>query len=244
MLEILDRHLPRVIYTPGSATTLVATTYLDTPEGFFYDLARQDRGMRSMKVRLREYFALTDDAERRILAPQAHCYLERKERAGQTRLKQRVRLDKHLAAAVVERRAELPGAGPEARVLQQELSRRSLQPALVSIYERRVWGGDDDTDLRVTFDERIRFHIAPAGLYDEVEAMSPEILGPPIGVGPKRLIEVKHARKTPLPSWLEQLLSPLDDAGRYSKFVDGMQQSQRTPRFVPSLTLPVISGKG
>lgn len=243
VLATLDEHLPAVVYTPGSVTTLVATTYLDTPGGRYYRAARAAGGARSLKLRIREYFPLGADERRAILARRDHCYLERKQREGDVRLKQRVTVAKNLVTAIVERRAQLEGAGPEAEALRHELATQSLVPVLVSVYERRVWGSDSGTDLRITFDERLRFYVPPPHLYDELDALDPAELGAPVGIGPKRILELKHARGAALPAWLETLTAPLPGSGAYSKFVDGMGQRRQSPRFLPALTEPVIAIK-
>jgi hypothetical protein len=219
LIEELRRRLPLVRYQDADVS-FVATTYLDTRDGHYLALSDRHDGRRSLKLRIREY--LWRDA-----AGMHHrdtCFLERKERVGEVRLKQRVELAKRDVMRVVLGDRPLRGAGGEAAAIRQELESYRLRPAITTAYERIVFG--DDTRLRVTYDERVAFHPPPRGLYNMVPALTPDVLGPPLARGPSRILELKEPSGTPTPDWLEALLAPLAAAPGYSKFRDGMKAMQ------------------
>lgn len=237
VLTRLSKDLPVVTYGDGPPTTLVSTLYFDTAENYYLERARAGNGVSSIKVRAREYFPITNDGDRRVLGQSSHCYLERKERAGTIRQKYRVRLEKGELTPVIEHVLALP---EECGILRDEIRSRVLEPAMISMYERRVWGGTND--LRVTFDERIRYYKPPSRLYDELTAMTPAQLGPPTALGPKRILEVKHSALAPLPDWLVSLVAEFPEATGFSKFLDGMTGMAKHRRHPRSLTQPVLKG--
>jgi hypothetical protein len=107
---------------------------------------------------------------------------------------------------------------------------------MISMYERRVWGREG---LRITLDERIRYYRPPPGVYKQLKALAPDELGEPVAVGPKRILEVKHAAGQVQPAWLVTLLSELPEATGFSKFIDGMQKLEDSPESGMKLTRPV-----
>ena len=218
VLVQLETHLPVLIYNSGPATSLVATAYFDTPDRKYLNLAKAGGTVSSIKVRAREYFPISDDEERRVLNQYSHCYLERKERTGTIRNKDRVRIDKSDLNPIIRHEKHVPGAS---QILSDEIRTNSLAPALVSMYERRVWG--DGSDLRITLDERIRYYQPPIRMYDDISAMTPSELGWAIAPGPKRILEVKHAAEVPVPTWLSTVLAELPEATGFSKYLDGMK---------------------
>lgn len=234
VLAKLAAHLPVVTYGDAPATTLVATLYFDTPDQYYLERARSAGKLSSIKVRAREYFPVSDDVERRVLEQAQHCYLERKERTGTIRDKTRVRIGKEDLAPIIEHIIDVPGTSA---ILREEIRNRSLVPAMISMYERRVWGNDED--LRITLDERIRYYRAPDRVYDGLTALQPSELGNPAAAGPKRILEVKHAASTSLPPWLATLLAELPEATGFSKFLDGMQKLEKSQRGHMNLTRPL-----
>lgn len=234
VLGELSRRLPVVTYKNTPPTTLVATLYYDSPEGYYLQRAKAGGGISSIKIRAREYIPISDDEDRQVLGQSTHCYLERKERTGTVRQKYRLRIPKEDLGPIVEHMLDLP---EDTKILRDEIRSHVLVPAVISMYERRVWGGD--RDLRVTFDERIRYYKPPNRLYDSYTAMTPAALGTPSAVGPKRILEVKHASQAPLPPWLADLVAELPEATGFSKFLDGMARIAKGGRSLPSLTRPV-----
>ncbi len=234
VLEQLGRHLPVMVYKDAPPTTLVATLYFDTPDRYYLERARNGEGQSSIKVRAREYLPITNDQERTVLGHSEFCYLERKERLGTIREKYRIKIAKTQLAPIIGRNVDLP---IECDLLRNEVRKRKLQPALISMYERRVWGQDDD--LRVTLDERIRYYRPDSQPFQSASALSPAQLGHPAAIGPKRILEVKHSAQQPLPEWLATLVGQLPEATGFSKFLDGMAKLENGRRGSTSLTRPV-----
>ncbi len=233
VLEELNAHLPVVSYGDAPATTLVATVYFDTFDQYFLRRALSGDNLSSVKVRAREYLPISDDEERRVLGHAEHCYLERKERTGTIRDKYRIRIEKKELAPIIAHEQQLPDG---ADLLQSEIHKRNLAPAMISMYERRVWGSEG---LRITLDERIRYYRPPEAMYEKLAAMAPSELGPPGAAGPKRILEVKHAAGEEQPTWLVDLLAELPEATGFSKFIDGMRKLGNTPKQGVKLTRPL-----
>jgi hypothetical protein len=219
LCRILAEGLPIVSYVAGATRTLVATTYLDAIGLDYSTLAVRSAADRSIKVRVREYVALLGDANRPRLLASPTCYLERKERVGQLRIKQRVELDKADLAGILDRQVPLPG-DDSVGDLRAEIERRELEPVLVTVYGRRVFG--EDGGLRVTVDEGVEFYRPLPELYQGVKALTPSVLGEPIGDMPGCVLEVKEPRDAATPVWIEELLAGLTVADQFSKFRHGV----------------------
>ncbi|HEU5059289.1 MAG TPA: VTC domain-containing protein [Kofleriaceae bacterium] len=222
ILTMLATRLPVVSYSPGSTRTFMVTTYLDSPERAYLSMVERSAGHLSLKVRVREYMPLTEangEPERLVVGPT--CFLERKERVGEMRVKQRIEVRKADVARVLRGEAALAGDRTVVSALRAELDSRDLEPVLVSRYVRRVFGSD--RGLRVTFDEKIGFHAPPEQLYDGVAALTPEVLGEPIGHGPDHILELKEPHSVDTPSWLVDVVEALEPADQFSKFRDGMR---------------------
>ncbi|HTE55854.1 MAG TPA: VTC domain-containing protein [Kofleriaceae bacterium] len=222
LVGALGEELPVVTYAPGTTRTLVVTTYLDSSALDYLRQIDRTAGHRSIKMRVREYIALHvdhDGAPQLVAAPT--CYLERKERVGQIRLKQRIEIPKSIVAAVLRREIELAGDDEVVKALRAEVSRRALQPVLVSGYLRREFGADGG--LRVTLDEHIEFFRPPAALYEGSEALTPAVLGEAADRGPAYLVEVKEPHGSFTPPWLERVMAGLEPADHFSKFREGMR---------------------
>jgi len=222
ILAALGYRLPLMSYVPGSSRSFVVTTYLDSSERAYLSMVERSAGHLSLKVRVREYMPLREaNGQPEKLLSGATCFLERKERVGQLRVKQRIELPKAEIAAVL--RGEMPLAGDRTVVsaLRAELDAHDLEPVLVSRYMRRVFGSD--RGLRVTVDEDIGFHAPPQRLYEQVAALTPEVLGTPVGRGPDHILELKEPSALDTPAWLVSLLDELEPADRFSKFRDGMR---------------------
>lgn len=223
ILGLLSARLPVVSYSPGSTRTFVVTTYLDSREREYLAMMEKSGGHLSLKVRVREYMPVCEaNGEPERVLPGALCFLERKERVGELRVKQRIELAKADVGRVLRRESQLSGDHTVISALRAEIDSRELEPVLVSRYVRRVFGSD--RDLRVTFDEELGFHAPPGRLYDSgVPALTPEVLGDPIGLGPGHILEIKEPRMFDTPDWLVALLDELEPADQFSKFRAGMQ---------------------
>ena len=222
VLTALGMRLPVVSYSPGSTRTFVVTTYLDSSGRDYLSMVEKSAGHLSLKVRVREYMPLHEaNGEPERLMPGATCFLERKERVGELRVKQRIELPKSDVARVLRGESPLAGDRTVVSALRAELDSRDLEPVLVSRYVRRVFGSD--RALRVTFDEKIGFHMPPERLYEGVPAMTPDVLGEPVGHGPEHILELKEPRSLDTPDWLMALVDRLEPADQFSKFRDGMR---------------------
>lgn len=219
VLDQLGQRLPLLSYAPGSTLTYVVTTYFDSPARDYLAAIERTGGHLSLKLRVREYLAVLDRDE--ALMPARSCFLERKERVGDVRLKQRIELAKSELARVMRRDTALEGDEAVVRALEGELAARALEPVLVSGYRRRVFG--DDAGLKVTVDEQIGFHAPPERLYEQHAALGPDVLGPPLGQGPACVLEVKQPRGVAAPAWLTELIAALAPIDRFSKFREGMR---------------------
>ena len=218
----LEANLPQVSYVLGSTRTFMVTTYLDSKERDYLAIANRSQGQLSLKMRVREYIALHEaNGQPQRLTTGPTCFLERKERVGETRVKQRIELAKADIASVLRGERALNGDGSVVRALVAELSARALEPVLVSGYIRRVYG--DDHGLRVTLDDHLGFHVPPPELYERAAALTPEVLGEPVGRGPTHILEVKEPSGFETPAWLAAVLADLESADRFSKFRDGMR---------------------
>ena len=234
VLSTLARNLPAIVYQPGATINMVVTTYLDTVDRHYLGIADASDGRRSVKVRIREYLASAAVGARFWFHDS--CYLERKERIGEMRLKQRVQIAKNDVSAILTGKLRLHDS-TEATAIATELDALDLAPALVSAYERRVFGYDPG--LRVTYDERLAYHSPPTGLYDDAEALQPSLLGRPPARGPSRILEIKYPAEMALPAWLEEVLVPIARADGFSKFRDGMHALADADGFPVSLTRPI-----
>lgn len=222
LLRSLADELPALTYAPGTGRTLVVTTYLDSVDHDYLRLVERTSGRRSVKMRVREYIALyTEEVGAPRLVASPTCYLERKERVGQIRVKQRIELAKSLVGGVLRGEVALGGHDVVAGELRAEIERRALSPVLVSGYRRRVFGADGG--LRVTIDEQIEFYRPPGALYEGVEALTPAVLGQPAGYGPHHVVEVKEPAGSATPAWLERIMATLEPADQRSKFREGMR---------------------
>lgn len=228
VIEALEAHLSQVSYVPGSTRTFVVTTYLDSKERDYLAIADRSQGQLSLKMRVREYIALHEaNGQPQRLTHGATCFLERKERVGETRVKQRIELAKADIGGVLRGERPLSGEATVVRSLTAELTTRALEPVLVSGYIRRVYG--TDRGLRVTLDDHLGFHMPPSELYERAAALTPDVLGEPAGRGPAHILEVKEPTGAETPRWLSALLDDLESAERYSKFRDGMRVLEPAP---------------
>lgn len=232
ILPLLSARLPVVRYGNTPPITLIATLYFDTADGYYLRRAKSTNGISSVKIRSREYLPISDDAERKVIGHSADCYLERKERTGTIRQKDRLQIAKRDLADIIDGKRVT-----SCHILQSELQTHTLVPAVISMYERRVWGSD--TGLRITFDERIRYYRPTEVPYQHLTALQPSELGEPAALGPKRILEVKHSTDAKPPAWLIEILADMPEAAGFSKFLDGMAGLQKPCRNLPSLTRPV-----
>lgn len=239
VLAELESRLPRLIYVPGAIKSLVVTTYLDTADRHYLGICTNSNGRRSLKMRVREYLTLVEEGQ--PLQHMERCFLERKERIEDVRLKQRVEISKRQVSAVVSSRT-LHNTSTEAHALSSELATLELEPVLVSVYERRAYGNDDG--LRVTFDERLAYYQPPADLYDANEALTPATLGPPVARGPSRILEIKYPANNKVPDWLDQQLAAVPTADGFSKFRSGMQALESGDGKPVRLSRPIAVVKG
>lgn len=235
VVGIITQRLPRVVYDEGAVKSLVVTTYLDTEDGHYLKIANSSDGRRSIKLRVREYLASLGDGEPFRYAPV--CFLERKERVDEQRLKHRIEVNKTEIGGILTLARAVQDQSVEAHAIRTELRSLQLAPVLVSVYERVVFGWDDG--LRVTFDERLAYYEPPEGLYDRTPALSPDTLGQPVARGPSRILEIKHPMSSIVPEWLGDVVGDLPQAHGFSKFRSGMAAIKRGNSRPVTLTRPL-----
>jgi len=218
VLHTIVRRLPTITYVPGATDSLVVTAYLDTGDTHYLQLADASEGRRSVKLRVREYLSrMRSDDE---YSYRDTCFLERKERVDDLRIKQRIEVPKRAIGELLRRETRLQDTFQGAHGVAAELDALQLAPAMISVYDRRVFGSEKA--LRVTFDQRVAYYVPPPGLYDAMPALVPSALGSAVARGPARILEIKYPTNELMPDWFADLMESIPVAHGFSKFRDGM----------------------
>jgi hypothetical protein len=216
---------------PG-AHHYVTTIYFDSDGR---DIYRSSIGSEvSVRLRAREYYDLhpslregATDA-RQLVRYQPVLWLEVKTRDRDQSRKLRAALPKPDAAAFLSDRRMSDGilavqrqdGGDPAGVLEVIDARFGplgvVRADCLVNYRRLAWQ-DPSSSLRVTLDVQIAFYAPPADLWTRDFALVRETLGPPRGVEPSCVVEVKWRGEPP--SGIDEMITAAGGrAARYSKF--------------------------
>lgn len=143
--EKLMRELRKWMYEDDYGQHRISNIYFDTPD---YDLIRQsiEKPIYKEKVRMRCYGTVTEDSI---------VFLEIKKKYDGIVYKRRVSMKLHEAKDYFEK-----GIRPNVnKQIMQEIDyafmRYNLQPRAYVAYDRTAFIGNENSDLRVTFDRRI-----------------------------------------------------------------------------------------
>lgn len=219
---------------PPVSQQAITTIYFDTAERDLFRAA--DANDRNIKLRAREYDALHPEmralAEREGPAFDDIVWLELKRRDGDRTSKRRVALPKADVVSFVEqgvRSAQMNViahsiAGTEEVLDEVDAFTRDfgkvLRPACVVNYVRSAWQAVDGS-VRVTIDRDVAFFPPTADQWRRQDLTERASLGPPVGVEPSSVIEVKTHGE--FPAWLVTALQNCEaERVDYSKFVAAM----------------------
>jgi hypothetical protein len=172
---------------PHGAST-ICNVYYDTPD---FRLIRRslEKPVYKEKLRLRSYGPA---------APDQDIFLELKKKYKGVVYKRRISVPEKTAAAFLRGEAPLPEDSQIAREMDYFLwFYRRLEPAVHLSYDRQAYFAADDPDLRITFDENIRWRTEHAAL--TAQPGGQQILAPD-----QSLMEIKCGGAMPL--WLTGLL--------------------------------------
>jgi len=168
LLEAIEPHIVSDRY----AKYTICNIYYDTPA---FDLIRRsiektDKPTYKEKLRIRSYHAVT---------PGENVFLELKKKYKGVVYKRRLVLPYEQAQAALD--GTLADGGffaTEAQVLREIRAFCDLHrpvPALYLAYDREAYSAKDDSELRITFDRRIRYRWEDVNLLrDEGELLLPE----------------------------------------------------------------------
>lgn len=185
IMELVDQHMKPDAF--GRST--VCNVYYDTPDRL---LARRslDKPVYKEKLRVRSYGSATRDGK---------VFVELKKKYKGVVYKRRVEMTTQEAESYLAGACEAPKASQI--VSELDYFRRQypgLAPAAYIAYDRQAFFGTDGSDLRITFDENIRWRdedITLTGGTDGAQLLEPG----------QSLMEIKIAEAMPL--WLAKALS-------------------------------------
>lgn len=186
--QCLMCELAKHMYADEYGLHTISNLYFDTPD---YALIRQsiEKPNYKEKVRLRGYGEITGDST---------VFLELKKKYDGVVYKRRaaMKLDE---ARLYQESGKLPEGNPQIlKELDYAFRRYQLEPKVFLAYDRMAFADKENSELRVTFDRRIRCRSRQLAL----EQKAPELLLlPPDQV----LMEIKIPGAMPL--WLSRLLS-------------------------------------
>ena len=169
----------------------VCNIYYDTPD---FRLIRRslEKPIYKEKLRVRSYGPVT--AEQPV-------FLELKKKYKSIVYKRRILVPEQAASAFLDGKAPLPEDSQIARELAYfQWYYRELVPSVYLCYDREGLFANDDPDLRITFDENIRWR-------DEDISLSADTAGEQLLAPGQSLMEIKVADAMPL--WLAHALSAL-----------------------------------
>jgi hypothetical protein len=225
--EEIARRLPRFEYEPGHATTSITTIYFDTKSRDLYRRAERHYD-ESIKIRVKEYYYALDGGGYEI---SPHCYVEIKEHSGGAVIKKRFRFPKRELSKLMKGEDLLPilestTPAHELESLKEVYGefRRiiglyAVETTSIVTYRRAVYQEAEDS-LRITFDDHFAVWAPFPDLYDRHEALTPEVLGKPVRVTDRVILEIKCPGD--FPGWLEKALR-YHSTKRLSKFTTSVR---------------------
>jgi hypothetical protein len=214
--EEIARHLTCFEFEPGHPTTWVTTIYFDTKARDLYRRAERHYD-ENVKIRVKEYYyplnAGPEGREEYRTSP--HCYVEIKEHANGSVIKRRFRFPKSELSRLMRGEDLLPlltKASPPEEIdhlgevygeFRRLMGLHHVEATSVVTYRRTVYQESED-DLRITFDDHFAVWAPYHRLYDGIDALTPGVLGKPVRVTDKVILEIKCPGD--YPHWLEKAL--------------------------------------
>lgn len=209
------------------------TVYFDTAGLDFFRKARA--GGQHVKLRAREYYdvlpleeLVTDAGDLLRYAPL--LWLELKSRDGDLSGKRRIGVPKRRLMALLDsvsiddelRAIQRQAHGGDGEAALGELVRflerlgKPLRPSAAVNYRRAAYQ-DPAGSLRLTVDDELAFYAPREALWASESPLTRAVLGPPVAVEPRLVVEVKHLGM--LPSWLPEALTAMGaERTDFSKF--------------------------
>lgn len=238
----LNRRLPPHRYRGEGASRLsdphhyITTVYFDTASRSHYLASHRNRS-HNVKVRVREYYdvypSLAELATKRaqVIKHSPWVFFEVKRREGMQTRKERLRLVRDSARALVERlaamgeTAELAADGELDGGAALLGSLRSvgapLLPCCLVNYRRASWQ-DSSIGLRLTLDLGITYYRPLAELWKAGAPLVRRSLGQSRGFERRAVLEVKLRGEAP--QWLHRLLADVRaESSQFSKFLGAME---------------------
>lgn len=225
--QVIQTHLPPFHFRPNRPHTYITTIYFDTESLKFFERACKHYDD-SLKLRVKEYYYKPDSGG---LETSKICFIELKQRVEGEVFKKRLRLPKSLVRpffAGEDVWPQLVASDPGIefqdsvyqvyRELRQFLHENKVTPHSVINYRRLVYQ-QDESELRVTFDDMLQVYRPTTDFYENVPALTRESLGAPIRSIPSTIMEIKCQNGYPV--WLEKALYP-HHPRKISKFTTSM----------------------
>ncbi len=236
----IEKRLPLFNYIPGQSDSYITTVYFDTRNRDLYHRASRSFD-NNFKIRIKEYYyagsneeglAAGDGLKRsEAFRCSRFCFVELKQRRDGIVFKRRFRLPKDQVARLFAGEDVSPfvfdGLTGKTRLsvektyaaLRKVLDKVTVEVSSVVCYHRLVYQ-KSETELRVTFDDRVAVYSPPAGLYSEFQALTPDVLGLPIRTLDRMIMEIKCTGDHP--EWLSDVLTTLPSK-RLSKFTSSVR---------------------
>lgn len=232
---VVHRHRGEGANTLPGAHHFVTTIYFDTASRALYQAALAS-GDSHLKLRAKEYYdlhpELTETATevRQLVRFSPILWLELKHKNGAHTGKRRIGIPKRdvpaffAEGAITSEMVHIQERtfGQDARSVLRavaELCASCAEPMRADclVNYRRIAWQDPAGDLRVTIDGGLAFFAPPEDLWRRDWALVRQSLGAPVGVEPRRVLEVKSHGDPP--AWLTVLLGAEGvDVVRFSKF--------------------------
>lgn len=187
--RFLERELSGRMVPDAHGESTICNIYFDTPD---FRLVRRslEKPAYKEKLRLRSYGPA---------APDQPVYLELKKKYRGIVYKRRISMEEQVAMDFLRGSVPLPEQSQIGREIEYFLAfYRTLVPAVHLSYDRAAFFSKEDPDLRVTFDQNIRWRATDLRLTQRPGGA--QILRPG-----RSLLEIKAAAAIPL--WLVRLLS-------------------------------------
>lgn len=219
--------LPCYEFLSGQPSTYITTVYFDTDRLEFFRRASRSYD-NNLKIRLKEYYYHRDSEGSLLTFP--YCFVEIKQRVQGLVVKRRIRIPKFLTGRLLagdDIWTDLVRSDPGIQFedvrdtydeLRRYLAHFSIHARSIIHYRRSVYQ-ENEEELRVTFDDRLKIYPPVEGLYDSVDCLSEQALGRVLRSIPKVIMEIKCQGK--YPDWLKDALRNILPR-RISKFTTSM----------------------
>ena len=187
LLQSLDGHMILDQY----GLTSVASIYFDTDSDLLIRRSIEKPAFKE-KIRLRSYG---------LTKPGKDCFLELKRKAQGIVYKRRIAISEEQAYLFMSGGCGLLQDGQ----IQREITYfrdlyRCLKPRFLIIYERSAYYNEADSNLRITFDQNVRYRASDLNLHTSLEGN---------GLLPNGSVLMEIKALNPYPEWLHEALTRL-----------------------------------